>query len=487
MARTAPLDESRPIPPRFWWLRRILLFVLALSVVWIGSYLWWGREARRRLEVAISELRSHGRPWPASAFAAPPIPDEQNAAYYYAAAFRAIVTSGDGFDWQPLLGRRALSVADIAVAHACVSANRDALEQLCKGAACPHANWEFDFSAAAPAPRFGRLYDQIEIGRLAYLAFHAELDAGGPGAAFGLLECLLAHAGHTRECPTLLGYLMGQLVTELVIDAIDHAGLNPGICAPDDALACGGTCMPRTQVTRLIEALLDEEPMWARRARTMHLEQSWLLSHLATVINVDIFAAGNAVPLPAGGASVARSGAAKWLLQPILESDAARVISLLDANVRMWEARDLPFSSRSSPPQLLGESPVYWSTHFLSGVMLPSYGGAAERDFMIIARRRMAAARLALGLYEFDHGMLPATLAELVPKYLPDVPGDPLLGGTSTIGLSFETDEPCLHAGDPATVSDKDRATGQRYPVALRLEPRAGVTESPTSDQSPSE
>jgi hypothetical protein len=54
--------------------------------------------------------------------------------------------------------------------------------------------------------------------------------------------------------------------------------------------------------------------------------------------------------------------------------------------------------------------------------------GLVEGEKMLLAQRRGAMLKLAIRLYESDNGAMPATLAALVPRYLPAVPADPFDG-----------------------------------------------------------
>jgi hypothetical protein len=55
---------------------------LVLVALLIGTRLWWGWVADRRLQAAIADLRTRGEPVTATDFAEPALPDEENAAFY---------------------------------------------------------------------------------------------------------------------------------------------------------------------------------------------------------------------------------------------------------------------------------------------------------------------------------------------------------------------------------------------------------------------
>ena len=64
--------DGEPVPPRYWWLKRILVAVGVLVLLLVVFRLWWGWEAQRRLDAKIAEVsrrRSAGdaRGFPAAA------------------------------------------------------------------------------------------------------------------------------------------------------------------------------------------------------------------------------------------------------------------------------------------------------------------------------------------------------------------------------------------------------------------------------------
>ncbi len=53
MSDSRPPDgETRPVPPRYWWLKRVLLTTGVLAVALVVLRLWWGWEAERRWQAA---------------------------------------------------------------------------------------------------------------------------------------------------------------------------------------------------------------------------------------------------------------------------------------------------------------------------------------------------------------------------------------------------------------------------------------------------
>src|SRR3989304_269656 len=80
-----------PIPPRYWWLKRIAAVAGILLVVLFALRLGWGWEANRRLQAEIDKIIAAGEPiYPEDFDPKEDIPDEQNAARLLIGADEAI-------------------------------------------------------------------------------------------------------------------------------------------------------------------------------------------------------------------------------------------------------------------------------------------------------------------------------------------------------------------------------------------------------------
>jgi hypothetical protein len=71
------------------------------------------------------------------------------------------------------------------------------------------------------------------------------------------------------------------------------------------------------------------------------------------------------------------------------------------------------------------------SSNFLSGI---TSGRAIGQNMFVRAERRMTAVNLAAHLFRADRGRWPEALDELVPKYLPEIPRDPLAADDRALG-----------------------------------------------------
>ncbi len=84
-------DDSVPIPPRYWWLKRICLATGIFFILLLALRLWWGYEAHRRLQAEIDRIIAAGEPiYPEDFDPKEEIPDDQNAAKLLEAAATAL-------------------------------------------------------------------------------------------------------------------------------------------------------------------------------------------------------------------------------------------------------------------------------------------------------------------------------------------------------------------------------------------------------------
>jgi hypothetical protein len=261
---TPPSDDTtRPIPPRYWWLKRILLAVGVLIVGLVVLRLWWGYEAERRLQAKIDELRAAGEPLTPEDFELPALPDEKNAAYFYRQAAAAIV--------QPVESR--VSVDDIYAELAdpgvwgeyepdvaqLLAANAEALRLARAARSLLGANWNISVSFTALGGLLPELSAQRALAKLLPCAAEYQHHVGDHGGAVEALRDALAHAKTFSE---LRGYMISHLVLT-TIDALSRSTMEsifPTLIVMDESRPAEGaiTAPRRAQVEALLAELLDE-------------------------------------------------------------------------------------------------------------------------------------------------------------------------------------------------------------------------------------
>ena len=109
---------------------------------------------------------------------------------------------------------------------------------------------------------------------------------------------------------------------------------------------------------------------------------------------------------------------------------------------------------------------------FAAAIFISSYSRVVLIDFKIMTQSHVAAITLALRLYALDHdNQLPAMLQELVPKYLPALPGDPMALGAPPMRYIPDAADPRIYSagsngkddGGSEEIENKKRAPREEY------------------------
>jgi hypothetical protein len=120
----------------------------------------------------------------------------------------------------------------------------------------------------------------------------------------------------------------------------------------------------------------------------------------------------------------------RWLLRPLVQTDASLMLRQADQVIAAADAADdLPTLLSLAPEHkelsvLRAESPYL---HMWAVTCWPRYEREAATHFKSLGDRRLAATALALRAYAVAHGgAFPARLDALVPEWLPVTPRDPM-------------------------------------------------------------
>src|SRR5215204_5470482 len=79
MAEADTSPDTRPIPPRFWWLKRLVLAMVIFMALLVGLRYLSLHVAKRRLEAEIAAIRARGEPLEPEDFADRPAPAQEDA------------------------------------------------------------------------------------------------------------------------------------------------------------------------------------------------------------------------------------------------------------------------------------------------------------------------------------------------------------------------------------------------------------------------
>ena len=410
-------EAQAPSPPRFRWLKRILVMAVVLIVGLIAAQRWWAYTAERRYQALVDSTRGRGEPiLPADFLPAARIPDSRNAAYSLTTAAKALTLTQAYHDFANNYPEDAtpLTASELDICRTAVAGNAKSLSLVRLARAQPEADWKITLTTPVVSTLLPHLNSQRELAHFMRWSVRSHHAQGDDFEAVEELRDMVA-AGHTVERGP------GVLVTHLVA-----LGLNAIACqavsenAFDLQVEGVATTRPatrpatRSQIRDLIRDLTDDEAYRAEAVRAWQGERM-------LVLDSGVYLAGGGRP---GLYSMPSLPAP---LRPMIEMDAVGAADKIGQAIEAVKLPTLP-AAKAKFPRLdaRGDSLLETVSKFSSGIFLPSLGRGVEQDFRSMVLRRVAALRLAIRLYQLDHdGKYPATLNELVPKYMPALPVDP--------------------------------------------------------------
>lgn len=399
----------------YWWTLALLgAYLLLLVMVW----LWWWAVASSRFGAMLESYRAAGQPIAADDFVPPPISDHENAAFYYQQAIATLSTalndpnatllSPDKMLYE-LQDRTAWQQRRLEVAHF-VAAHQAALNLVTVADQRIAADWGFRFE-----PFNRNVSGELnETERLSWVINVAAIDAlhrGEVAEALHWLSCnLRLGESVARGYPIIIGSLLGSMISDSGSDVIkNHFSIDAGPLHPE----------AREAALSLIDRLLKVDSVKQTHRRAIYGER------LVIVMIADfVFAHGSFL----NSNPIMRSASDGWIPTHVLSPPV--LLSTVHAAQYTTRIAELPIGQKQSQADVeLRESladPSYSQMLIMLPVslMLPIYDDIIKANAETLTLRHMAAVKLALRLYQADHGTLPAGLELLAPEYLPRVPRD---------------------------------------------------------------
>ena len=374
---------------------------LALLIVLAGIWWWWAAAAQRALSSELQAAEEARASLPARKR-----PTTRNAADLYIDAARMLVVAPAAVEpYENVPWTLPLTPDELELIRRVHAPSQRILERVAEAERCDSVDWtlaEANWTAAS---------EVLELARFLLLQALYEHQSGDDAAALACLHhCLLLSAAHDPESLYLSYLLRGrgcrtaegtwQIATALSIDQRGPA-TKPA---------------SREQVQRLIQSLLDEEPVKANVAAEMAAWHAAVAEWVAPT--VEEWTPGRFGwlyrPMPRWYAAGLLADA-RITRQATAQPTHPRAMSTLRASKQFWD--------RGSDKLLSDvlESGVYAMVGQLGADAFDRPGSY----FSVLAHRRLAAVALAMRLYWLDNGRFPAALQDLVPRYLPAVPQDP--------------------------------------------------------------
>jgi hypothetical protein len=459
-------DETpRPVPPRYWWLKRVLVAAGALVLLLVALRLAWGWEAQRRLDAKIAEYRAAGQPVTLDDFQRSPVPDEENAAFYLRHAIAELhAPSPDSPQFEHIASDPWRIFEHLAYAQELVESNEAALRSVRQARGASSCVWGVQVSASTRTEVYGILRGIKEIARLCDIAAICAHQRGDDAVAVEYLHDMLAAGEAAGRLGTMVSHLIRIAVDSRVAQSIEF--IAPALTV-EGAAAEGERRNPasRDSVRLLITTLVDDQRMSDGWRFSVESERAYIL---------DLFRGLSEGSIPISSICwqppKMPDGLLRDLLAPAWTLCAARSLDefqwLVDLQTATgWRAARGRVSE--SPSSLAFIDPGW------------RYSVAEQRVFELhlraLAGRRMAGALLAIRLFQLDHGTRPAELSELAPGYVPAIPCDCFADDGRALGYRPSASIPILYSVGSDGIDNEgedvlnDRGRKDRYASDLRL------------------
>lgn len=430
---------------------RIALFLLAGAAVGAVVLLAKLHRDEARLDACVERIRRRGEPLAWRDFATTRPAVAENAAEHHRQAAGTY--------------RRAFGLGDAAAAHAATRARRGDLVDLlrdgvlahrrgrpgdarrvrealalskevlglCRRARrCRSADWGIRFRQPVFRWRPPRLRELSDVGDLLCLdALRANEDGETAGAVERLRDAMaLARSVESVLC--LTAFETADRIRREVCLAIEEMAPRLSAAREDGEAhrAARGLIADLLRRDGFDRAILGERSMayeMAERARAGRL----------SLRRLPRWPQGRTGLLGGGG----HLGA---ILPAFYAADEAELLAKMAGDVEAARAATYPQACdarRTLPRRRFANASCT-----LVALLLPRLNRSFKVRFRNLATRRMAAAALAMRLYELDHGHRPKELAELVPEYLAAVPDDPFARDAAAVRYLPARDCPRLYS-----------------------------------------
>lgn len=439
----AGCPEAEPIPPRYWWLKRILAAIVVLVLASACLRWWWGWEAHRRLQAEIERYQAAGQLVYAHEFdeELDAVPDDQNAAVLLEKAIDGITAStASGVELRTFLDKPATFDTDMEGATELMESNQDVLNLVRQARDRPQVAWSQRLKGFDVSLNLGFWSRQRLLARLLWFSASYHFRRGNHAEAVQTLHDLLWFSDAVSAHPVLISSLTSRACHALGRGLIEEFGSDLELVGAHSEPSGQVNPARREQLERLIVELMDYKMPRLALARTFYGERAYHLAMLDSAYRRRM-PFGRPLPKPTPWGRVT-----EFLQSPLLQLDVIRIAryhtSLADAAVSPnW----LGVSGRF-PVRMPRQSLVHETLRPLSEIVMPSQNRSMELFFRDLAQRGMAATALAIRLFQVDNGRRPASLTELVPQYLTEVPLDPLSPDGGRIRYRPDADQAVLYS-----------------------------------------
>jgi hypothetical protein len=398
-------NSDYPYPPRYWWLKRIVIASLLMIVALAVWRIVLGRIAGARLDAAVNQIAVRGERIAIADFTVAAIDDDQNVVTFLRRAGEAMsqtdypprATNMDYFSYLPLPDEW------YVVARKAMAANQPSLAMARAARQRTKVDWQLQLQSPAVRTMLPMLNEHRALASLlADAAFYQHLQGNDDEALDHLLD--LFHAADAIDVHSFL-------ISRLVAIGMSSMGMTQTqVMAPGLKLDSESQ---RQKVRQLIAVMLDRTD-GRRVAAALAGERAFMLDMSQWMTR------GSHLLRPTYQVEISRllRFHSEWIA-------AATQPTLSDAGARSLAAK------RAAQAGNVGLLHELWRVSFVS------YDRLLQTDFQLRTEAALTAVCLAARLYQVDHdGRWPAKLEELVPGYLPQVPADPMASDAQPLRIA---------------------------------------------------
>ena len=445
--------HMRVITPKRRWRRRVLYFLLLVACAFTAHW-EWGDYNRARWEDTVEQHRAAGEAMDYAALIGPKPADDQNAAVDLIAAGNLIDTKSNIWrKYYALESDLPLDQSDMIIIAQMLDASRDALRRLDRAMAKPAVYWAWSdpdrLTCEAPWSHCRSLLPEL----LKYAALRAH-QLGDDREALRRIRQILFIANAVDRDPMMSAHYAALRARAVASDVILQIAMH--IHLDDDS----AQTPLKVDIRTVIDELLDDQRSQAAVIRALEGGRVESRVHFSSV------ASGNP-KIVWGKTDDFAVKCRNYALGPIDFADGVAMLDYCDRVIAVaqsggqWPEMSARIATLSFP-QEIRESPFL---HFPALMIYPRADIELRNHFRILTENHITATALAIGCFMSDHnGQLPASLDELLPDYLDDLPSDLMSTGGPRLGYRADTADPVLYSvGDDGIDDHGSEETKHKY------------------------
>jgi hypothetical protein len=401
---------------------RVVPFTLFVLVVLglVGSASVWRLRLAKEVNGRLEKLKRSGLPRSGSELNVwyPAVPDAENAAMVMTQAFALLQTFQDSRSNQlasfklPPRGQP-LSDGDRQLLQAYIDMNKPALAKAREAFSLPRSRYPVD-TTSGPYTLLPHLSQIKRLAQLTQMDMVLAQSSGATTQATASVISLFKIARTLNEEPLLISQLVRTAILRMAVTSLERRLGGDGLTGAEakeiaKALAGGVT------TDWLTRALIGERAIAIPTFRVSSAE-------IARVAQADQPSSELAGSRPLSGRQPALIR-----LTGFLERDLNFYLQAMETNITLVQQLPPRSLALTNINDQLCQTALR-KKFFLSTMMLPSLSKVTVRQAETFTYLELAQAALAVERFRSSQARLPASLDELVPRFLPLVPSDPFDG-----------------------------------------------------------